>query len=136
MRHEQVELEGDGYAGAPGLATGRIGGDHDLSHERQGGVRRLEGEGQHIGAAPHGAKPRVETTDLLVADDGDLDQAGGTPDSGQRPVGDAGQARGGDRHAPLTILDRRRHQDRAEEAPSSGRASCAPYARMIADTSR
>jgi hypothetical protein len=134
---EEIELERQGHTQATRLPRRRVGAEDQLADERPG-AGRLERKGQHVGPPADAAMDGVELADLGVAHDGRLDEAARPADRRQRPVDGAAQPRGRDRHAALALLDDSRHQADPARAPSSRsapRASWAPYARMIAETS-
>ena len=131
---EQIQLGRERNLEAARLARGRLRRDHDLPDEWD--ARRLERERQHIGPPGDAPVPRVETPNFGVVDDEHVHVArratGGREGAARRPH----EPRRRDRHCALAIRDRDGHHAGVGGDPRSPlRASCASYARTIADTS-
>ena len=134
MRRQQLELERQRDAYALRLPDRSVGRNHHLTQQATGRVRQLQRERKHIGAPADPAMGSVQRTNRPVIDDGHVDVAVRAAQRVERALRGTREAPDGEYHAALPIDDRGRHQ----AGPGGGglrRASCASYARMIAETS-
>jgi hypothetical protein len=106
---EQVQLGRQRNVEAAGLARGRLGRDHDLPHERERGIRRLERERQHIGPPGDASVASVETPDLRVVDDEHVHVTRRATDRREGAARRPREPRRRDRHRALAIRDRDGH---------------------------
>ena len=109
VRDEQAEFQPGGNAEASGLPPGRICRDHDLPHESARRLRHFDGEGQHVRPPTDAPEGAVETADLSVVDDRDLDDSPHPPQRSQRAVGGPGEPPARHGNAALAVLESRAH---------------------------
>jgi hypothetical protein len=107
VRDEELELQREGDTETARLAVGGVGRDHDLPHQsarRSGDFKR---EGQDVCPTADASEGAVETADLRIVHDGDVDTAPLTAHRAERALGSTDQRPDGGGDAALAILERR-----------------------------
>jgi hypothetical protein len=104
---EELQFPGEGDTEAARLTVGGVGRDHDLPHQPARRFGNFEREGQNVGPPADAAEGTIETTDLSVVNDGDLDAAPLTAHCAQRALGGMDQRPDGDGDAALAIFEDR-----------------------------
>jgi len=107
VRDEELELQREGDAETTRLAVGGVGRDHDLSHQSARRCGDFEREGQDVCPAPDASEGAVETADLRVVHDGDVDAAPLTAHRAERALGGTDQRPGRDGDTALAIFEGR-----------------------------
>jgi hypothetical protein len=129
---QQVELQRQRHPEAARLTAGGLGGDDDLAHQLAGRIGGFQREGQHVGAPADSPVPRVQSPDLGVVHDGDLDLTIRTTDRGQGAGDGPGQTGNRDRDSMLAVVDGRRHQRAPAVASSESAAGASAADRAVA----
>lgn len=112
MGYQEIQLERDRHPEAAGLPPGRFGGDDDLAQHR-----RIEREGEHVRPAAYPAEARVQSPDLGVGHEREVQLAVGAPYGRERPRRGAEDPAAGDPDHALPVGQRDRPGDRQSALP-------------------
>ena len=107
VRDEELELQREGDTETARLAVGGVGRDHDLPHQSARRSGDFEREGQDVCPTADASEGAVETADLRVVHDGDVDAAPLTAHRAERALGGTDQRPDGDGDPTLAIFEGR-----------------------------
>lgn len=106
---EKLELQGERHAEPAGLSPRGIDRNHDLADQSARRFGDLQREGQDVRPPPHAAKGVVESSNLGIRDQRDVDGAPRASGSPERPARGLAKRTNGSGNTPLAVLDRQPH---------------------------
>ena len=123
VRDEKAELQGEGDTETARLALCGIRRDHDLSHQSARRFGDFERKGQDVRPTVDATERAVETTDLCVIHECDVDAACLTAHRPERTLGGADQRPGRYGDAALALFDGRAWAHYGPSAAAAGAAA-------------
>lgn len=107
VRDEELELQGEGNPETARLAVGGVGRNHDLPHQSARSSVDFEREGQDVCPTADASEGAVETADLRIVHEGDVDTAPLTAHRAERARGGTDQRPHGDGDTAPPVIESR-----------------------------